>query len=59
MITISMWKYWLEEYQENVFYEDYIFSALFLIFLIIFTPITIVVDLITLPIDIWAYIKSR
>ena len=59
MITISMWKYWLEEYQENVYYEDYIFSALFLLFFIIFTPITIVVDLITFPIDIWAYIKSR
>ena len=59
MITISMWKYWVEEYQENIYYEDYIYSALVLTFFIIFTPITIVVDLITMPIEIWAYIKSR
>lgn len=59
MMTISMWKYWFDDYKENIDYEDYIFSIMFLISFMIFTPILIIVDIITLPIEIFAYIKSK
>ncbi len=59
MMTISMWKYWFDEYKENIYYEDYMFSIFFLISFIIFTPILIIVDILTLPIEIFAYIKSK
>ncbi len=59
MMTISMWKYWFDEYKENIYYEDYIFSIMFLICFIIFTPILIIVDILTLPIEVFAYIKSK
>ena len=59
MMTISMWKYWVSEYKENIYYEDYIFSILFFICFAIFTPILMILDFITLPIEIFAYIKSK
>lgn len=59
MMTISMWKCWVSDYKENMYYEDYIFSIMFLICYMIFTPITIIVDILTLPIEIFAYIKSK
>ncbi len=59
MMTISMWKYWVSEYRENIYYEDYILSILFLICFVIFTPVLIIVDFATLPIEIFAYIKSK
>jgi len=59
MMTISMWKYWVSEYKENIYYEDYILSIMLLICYVIFTPITIIVDILTLPVEIFAYIKSK
>lgn len=59
MMTISMWKYWVSEYKENIYYEDYILSILFLICFVIFTPVLIIVDFATLPMEIFAYVKSK
>ena len=59
MITISMWKDWVNEYKENLSYEDYIYSVIYLFIYLIQTPLTIIVDFLTLPIEVFAYIKSK